>query len=431
MQAAIKLAPDDPDVVLRAAMHARREAGRMQAKAGSPAGVRAKLEEAQDQYKRLVLLAPASEQGYLGLGDIQALQGGLDDAIKTWQTGLEKSRKDSIPLNARLAEAYLQTGDLAQAEETLKALEHAVDRFTSSRPKPSRTRQLRFSCDMLRARLLLQKDQPLEAVDLLQRAMAAQETAGNPAENWLSLAQGLMRKQAGLPKQARNWEEPRKALHQATELAKKNPPRDPWRLNLLAAELDVLVSEHQGKPKAEIAGDAAKQLQQAEKAFPDSEPLLQSLVFFYEGLGLPADADRALEQLEKVSKKSATSYLVRARLHAMRKEFDKASQVLDAGLKTLPKDASKPLRAALAQFYLAQGKVPEARKELRVLFDQDRANLGLARQLAELALEGGDLADLQHWEDVLRGVEGDEGASWRYFKAQRLLQQAKDAKEGT
>ena len=432
LQAAIKLAPDDAEVVLRAAKHAQREAERMQARAGSPAGVQAKLEEAQNQYKRLVLLAPAREQGYLGLGDIQALRGSLDDAVKTWQTGLENSGRESIQLNASLAEAYLQTGDLAKAEETLTALEHAVDRFTSSRPKPSRTRQLRHSCDVLRARLLLQKDQPLEAVDLLQRAMAAQETgaaAGNPAENWLLLAQGLVRKQAGLPKQARNWEEPRKALRQATELAKKNPPRDPWRLNLVAAELDVRLGEHEGKAKAEVARDVAKQLQQAEKAFPDSEPLLQSLVSFYEGLGLPADADRIVEQLDKVSKKSVNSYLVRARLLAIRKEFDKAAQVLDAGLKTLPKDASKPLREALAQLYLAQGKLPEARKELRELFDQDRANLNLARQLAELALAGGDLADLQHWEDVLRGVEGDDGASWRYFKAHRLLQQAKDAKD--
>ena len=47
-------------------------------------------------------------------------------------------------------------------------------------------------------------------------------------------------------------------------------------------------------------------------------------------------------------------------------------------------------------------------------------------QLAELAFDTGDFAELEQWDGELRKLEGPDGLVWQYLETRRLLAQAKD-----
>ena len=128
-------------------------------------------------------------------------------------------------------------------------------------------------------------------------------------------------------------------------------------------------------------------------------------------------------------KRPEEPYLMRAALWTERKQLDKAREALEAGLKSLPKEAALPLVLSIAQISLSEGKLDQARKELSRAHDLDPANLSVVQLLAELAIGAKDFAAAEQWETQVKNVEGDGGTQWRYLPARRLVQQAKDAKD--
>jgi len=272
------------------------------------------------------------------------------------------------------------------------------------------------------------------------RAAAAWAAAGRPdmairhyeraitlydsPEIQLALASARFEQEVRRPKAERSWDAFLEAKKKAEAREAKEPLRDPWRLKLLEADYAVSRAEEQGQP-AEGLANARKLYQAAESEFPDSAGLLQTLVLAYERLGLPEDADRTLEKLEKLGDQSRVACLLRARLHAGRKEYDQARQVLRDGLKKLPRDARPALQRELAQVDLQEGRLEQAREQLAKFFDEEPSNLQLACRLAELAFEAGNLKDVEQWEKRLRGLEGPDGVYWQYYAARRLLEEAK------
>lgn len=248
---------------------------------------------------------------------------------------------------------------------------------------------------------------------------------GGTAETWFALSRAQLQCQVRLAKQERNWAGFDKALAEAKDPSRQEHLTSPWRLKVLEAEYAVVRAVEQGQ-RDDGLRQASKLLREAENEHSDSANLLQRLVLAYEQSGCPADADRALEKFDKLAGASVNACVLRSGLYSCRKQYQEARKVLQAGLTTLPPQMRPALQYALAQLSLDEGKSGRARQELSKLHDKNPANIRLIRQLADLAFQAGKLEDLPRWEEKLRKVEGPNGSWWRYYRARRLLVQAKD-----
>jgi tetratricopeptide (TPR) repeat protein len=452
---ALKLGPDDLAVVLASADNARRRA-QLSAPGRRPAGKPDKeLEEAQQHFEHAIALAPADERAYLGLGELHAIASQWDRAIATWELGLEKCSKESILLNSRLAEALIVQGQLDRAAQVLDLLEAATARYRSQ-VGGAAADALVASAEVSRARWLIKKGDTRTAIPLLRRvaggasdassglrvayqasmllggiyagwgqwdqAATAYEQAANDQpglaeprlaaasawlsanrpeaaaadceqalrldnqpETWLTLAAARLALQARLPKAERNWEAFDAALAAAGDPKAKTQLANQWRIELLKADSLVL----RGKPQS----DAVDLLRAVEKKWPDSAGLAGRLLAAYRRSGYKADADRVLAKYPKLA------------------------------------EAGQPLPVQQAQSSLAAGKPEAAYDALRKWYQQNRSNLAVTFQLAEMALDLGKFQDAETWEKSLRELEGDDSSSARYCQARRLLAQAENTQD--
>jgi len=195
----------------------------------------------------------------------------------------------------------------------------------------------------------------------------------------------------------------------------------------LQADYLALIGEEKGDRQQGMR-DAAEQLRQAEEKYLDSEGLLLALVLGYERFKAPEDADRALEKLEGLTGRSATTHLLRARLLSSRKQYEKAREILQKGLEVLPSADHPALNRALAQVDLNEG-IEGSQAQLLELHKKDPTNRGLIRQLLELAFEKNDLPSVKQWELKLRVLEGPNSRYADYSRVRRLLAGATDEKD--
>lgn len=246
---------------------------------------------------------------------------------------------------------------------------------------------------------------------------------GSP-ERWLDLARAEFRHQVQLSKEERDWEPFRKAFAQATNPLDPWSLADTWRARLLEAEYLVVQGEEQGQ-RDQKCREAAELLRTTESEFSNSTVFLETLVMLYDRIGAPADADRVLLAIEKLGSAPESACLLRARLHARRKEYDKAGAILRAGVPALSSGSKRALEKELAQLSLLQGRQDEAKELLLALHQKDPSDVEPILQLADLALEGRDSGELQKWEGKLRDLEGPAGLYAQYFEARRRLAESK------
>ena len=142
LEAALKLAPANPLVLLTAAAAAQRQAAvltaaQREAAATAQEANRQKAAEsyakADDYYQRAIQADPADQRAYQGLGQLYAGLGDLDRAIQTWRRGLKevKTEGECIELDLDLAEALIQEGRLPDAENVLKDLDEILAKLDS------------------------------------------------------------------------------------------------------------------------------------------------------------------------------------------------------------------------------------------------------------------------------------------------------------
>ena len=242
----------------------------------------------------------------------------------------------------------------------------------------------------------------------------------------LFLANTHYRQQLMLRAKDRNWQPFQKAFAEALAAADQASLPAPWRLAVLRA--NALLAGAMGKSPDEVRREALESLRAAEAKYPTSATLLQSLPMAYERLQCPADADRVLATLNNLPNQQFPAVAGRFQLCMLRKQYVQARDVLRAGIKAIPAQ-SFALRLDLVSASLAEGKVEEAVQELlRLRADFPNSLLPL-RQLAELASESEKMEELQRWEEQLRDGEGPDGIFWRYYRAKRLLVQARDARD--
>ena len=116
LNSALEHGPDNVAVLLAAARDAQREASIAQQalvakqEGASQEQLAKHLHDAREYYERVVKLAPSAAIAYLGLGNVYLAQGEPDQAIETWQRGLNKCGKENVRLNFALADALITYG---------------------------------------------------------------------------------------------------------------------------------------------------------------------------------------------------------------------------------------------------------------------------------------------------------------------------------
>jgi cellulose synthase operon protein C len=216
LAAALKDSPNDAEVALQAAYAAQRDADVTRRAGAAAEKVQASVEQACKHYRRAIDISPSDEAAYVGLGELYATQGKFKDALATWRLGLEKGKKDSIELNARLAELLIAQGQTDEADTTIRGLEQTAARLGPRLPPAAKLAIGRLN-DYLRAQWLVAKKKYLEAIPLLRRVAVGQQ--GGAAEiarslkAWQSLAVAYA---AG-----GQWDQAAAAYEQAAALAPK------------------------------------------------------------------------------------------------------------------------------------------------------------------------------------------------------------------
>jgi tetratricopeptide (TPR) repeat protein len=256
-----------------------------------------------------------------------------------------------------------------------------------------------------------------------------QALAIDPAsKTWLALAQVRLQRELRLPRNRREWGPVEEALSKAKKLSEKSPASERWQLRLLEAD-SVLVRADTPARREQATRECLATYGALEKDCPGVAGLLTALAAGYERLGRPAEADRVVQQIEKIKGQAAAACLMKAKLCISRKKCQEAREALAAGLKTLPPASHPALQSELVRVAMYENKFDVAREQLLKLHDSNPAAIEWLIQLAEFDFETAKFAELERWEKELQAIEGPEGVFWQYYKSRRLLAQADNAKD--
>lgn len=286
----------------------------------------------------------------------------------------------------------------------------------------------------------LVKAQPAE-IKIVQPAVAAYLAAGNPAQAiecldayahrkkpsndlLIQLVQAQLALQLGRPAADRNWTEFERAMQAA-----KAQVSD--RSELVFAAFDYLLAKD-GESSAAASGDsaalpssdnrkrAALLLHNTEHQFADQGPYWRSTALAYQRLGQAEDVQRALARYTALEPSAAERAKLEASLLTNERKFRDADQILAAALPTLPKPERSQLEQQRIVTLAAAGELPAAQELVGQLIAATPAAPELLAIGIQVALEAGDLATAEKWEDSLGKIAPDS-FDWRFLRARRLL----------
>lgn len=470
---ALELAPDDVEALLAAADFARRHR---------------EPERAEQHYRRALELTPTDLRCYLGLGQLQLDRGDFVAAKRAWRDGLEVHRKNPDPpvaliLRLREAEAEIVRGELSDPAAALETVKKDVQGL-NLRLTPAQVSQFETALDVLLSRYWLVQKKFDKALPLLKQAMTS-VTANKSATAWTEVQlryhlaacyEGLgqsdraaelfeeaSRLEPALPRHylraasawgvSGRWSRAVELLRQASTMPAC--PDEAW-VDLAHAELQMQLSlpitqrDLGGLTRALVAandrgvtlealplltadaqtmaGNPANALTALAAAYrqrPESSRLLRAYVLTLDRAARREEADQLLTNFAAQHGETLEVGLLRADLHQSRGQLPEARRVLtDAGARAAGTGQRALLQLETAELDLLGGQWDEARRLLSELVESHPEQLTLVEQLARLDLVRGDLPGVEKWEDRLREIEGQEGASWRYYRARRLLADA-------
>lgn len=482
---ALELAPRRADVLLAAARQAREQ------KAWATA-----IQRYQVLLDDETLVDSQRSRGYLGLGEAYQRSGDIDAAIETWTAGVESVRQGRLPILVRLVETLTHGQRLPEAARRLKQLDTAVSRLEMYGRRSNRDWAI-ASRDLCRARLLMAHREFAQAAPILNRiTLTAQSRNGRRAEEsipyvaaillgqcqlelqrwpdaansfeqalefapqsstariwaakawsaagrdraaidlceqvaaredapenvWLMLAQLYLRDQLRLPPGSRDWRRLEEVLAKAATVLP-----DSWEIPLVRSNL-LLVRDG-----ADAMGQVLQILTATETAHPNALPLWSNLVFMYDRLQLPEQADRALTHLEQLQPNSVKSQAWRIALLANRGELDAAEQhlqLITRRQEASPGAVNEPTQEEQGQVWIdrsrlflayQQGATETVAQVLHEMHQRYPQNVEIMVQLADLAHADQNWSQVDRWRDAVHQAEGDEGIWWRWLDVRRLL----------
>jgi predicted Zn-dependent protease len=293
-------------------------------------------------------------------------------------------------LNFMLAECYRQVGD---DEQRLDALQQAAEND--------------YDQGSARGELALE----LARSGKLDRALGILLPLAERKAEWrLDLARLVLRRAIGQPKERRNWQEVERYLQQA-EAANSH---DGEKITLLRAQM--LVAHDR-------LDDALALLSDMQTKEPRNLKYRLARARLVQRQGQGASALLVLDQAEKELGSSPELRL--ARLEYWAREGGAAASAAVAKLaETRLQMAPASRRVFLDQLALVElqrGAIDLARQYWRELAVLEPDNLGVRARLVDLALAAGDRTDAAALIDQIRSSEGDGGTVWRFAQAEVLI----------
>jgi tetratricopeptide (TPR) repeat protein/lipopolysaccharide biosynthesis regulator YciM len=325
----------------------------------------------------------------------------LAQAVATGATPTAEEVNLAIEAWAVVAEAQGSLGRWAEAGD-------AWDKVGELAPKSPRYRALA-------AAAWIKANQPDRAVRALRLALGF----GDGAEIRLALAAAVFRQNTMATKDGCDWQAVDAALRDARLAASRHPLPEPWRLDLLEAEITLARAESEGRHADGIRAAATiyRNVKLDEKAKSTAMP---AIAMAFDRIDLHDDSDRTLAEWEK-SAPPARARLVRAELAVHRKNYEEARRLVESGLDQLsPAERAQGLRF-LVQLSLLERDWEKARKGLERLGDICAGDMDLLFAYAKLAQERQQQAEVERCLQNFIAFEGNDNRYGQFFRAIELL----------
>lgn len=247
----------------------------------------------------------------------------------------------------------------------------------------------------------------------------------------LSLAQALLEKNTALPAEQRDWNEVQAALDRTRAIGellakdpKATPPTAPWRTEFVAAGLIAAGAETIDIPPAERFQLACASLTPLEQKYANEGELFAELAIRYAQWNDGAAAQRAADRYRELVSGDIRWAIVQADLDATRGKSAEARALID---QFRGQGANRSLQVRLIRVLVGvcvldrdTPGVQAALNELRLL---EPWNLQYPIQLAELAMQRGDYAEVARLQNELSAAGKGGQVYAKYCECLALLSQ--------
>ncbi|MCU0880513.1 MAG: tetratricopeptide repeat protein, partial [Pirellulaceae bacterium] len=179
---AIRLAPEEPDVLLTAGSQALSDGRKLKADPAKAAEADALLDKAKSYFEKLTSrpaddLIPAA---FIGLGDVQLAKGDTDGALAAWQKGLKQFNVPTvrITLQSRIASTLIDAERLKEADQSVADIESLLRDLTTSVSRDYK-KAIEREQDLRKASILIRSGDLAKAIPILNRVIVNQPV-GDP-----------------------------------------------------------------------------------------------------------------------------------------------------------------------------------------------------------------------------------------------------------
>ena len=251
----------------------------------------------------------------------------------------------------------------------------------------------------------------------LRQVHRAQRLPQPSADVFLAHAQYLFQQQHSLPRSERDWQSFKKALRLA-----RNQIADSWKLRLL--EVDYAI--HRDRRGSPDLSAALGKLLTLENDFGGDLDVLQRLPFIYQSLGFQADADRALNELEKRTSSAVHTKFLTVDLLLLRGDGPSARRIVESiPLATLSVRDQRSLRLAhlrILDFEADEQAIDQALLQYR---SDDPESLFPIERLLDRRIRGVSTTNQPTNRELIKDLQQQQRpsqATWQYFQARLELQ---------
>ncbi len=477
LQRALKLAPDDVDVLVA-------QGESLLAARDYPAAIKA--------FDDLVKTrAKTDRRSYLGLGRAYAESGDRTEALKTWRQAIDEIGRDDVALYLLVSSTLIEEAKADPSKENKEAAERSladardVLRRLIGFLSQNQHGRIGDGIDTLEAEYWLAIGQPAKAAPQLARVATSswesdnfQDNQAAKARRWsllgacyaamqqwdlaavacekasdlgghtpqaelayavalhntgrLSEAVGHYESAAkapGAPAEARlasvraalqlvarsKGTKDWVAYQRALQRAKESPDGS---VELLLIEAEAAAIKGAPQEAVAILDRACEKNARAPDA--DRKRFLPTAILQYDRWGSTQGADKAMATLRGLKDvRPAQVKAIEAELLIRHQKPDDAQKILEDAAAE-PAMAAQ-LQARLAELALSRGKLEDARRWLRQSHETQPQEPWPLRRLGDLAVQTENADDLKFCEEKLKALEGDDGATWRFLRGIRLL----------
>lgn len=429
------------------------------------------LEKAKEQ-------RPRDPRPYLGLAEVMERRGDVKGAIAELERGLAQGGAQEATIPTRLADLFLRLGRWDDAKKMIEELDRLALDSRGREETAIVTEQSRIAATLLRARWLLDPNNPARSVvkgtaELAELARMPRGEDGGAVDFQLGQCQLALGEWdlavaafKNAEKAASNSLVPSlyvcQALQQAGRLAEAEehyqvvlerlgtqgdqPAAGAVWVELarvrLGRQLERRASERDWAPFQEALKKAtalapnsplpifleleylrrtnpAQFATEAEKRLVDAEPRYARSPEYWALLFELGLARRDWKRAEASAATlealvGKTSPALRARLALARGDLDRAGSLLDASGAELPKEDKRAIEAALADRLRRMGQEDKARAFWERWASEESEDPKPRLALAQMAFDAKDDAALLRWTEDLKRIEGENGTLWRF-----------------